>query len=71
MLRNRVIKVTLDKKEKDPSEKVEPKTFEDKADVVLERLQVIGVQLFWGMCIYIWLDTRRQVKVEEAKHFNQ
>lgn len=67
MLRNRKIVVTLDKKDKDQTSgiSIEP-TFERKTEVILRNLEGLGAKMFLGVCIYVILDTRRQVAVANA-----
>ena len=68
MLRDREITVRMNRQNKGeeaPAE--EGLSFEEKADVVVKVLENIGTKLFAGLCLYILLDTRRQVMVEEAK----
>ncbi len=70
MFKNRKITVTMDKKtkEEDQSTEADPKAFEKKADIVVQRLEALGVQLFVGILIYTIFDTRRQVSVARAKN---
>lgn len=41
-------------------------SFEQKVDIVLHKLEKVGVKVFAGVCIYIVLDTMRQVAVAQA-----
>lgn len=68
MFKNRKITVTVDKKNTDqtPEEPSDPKAFEKNAKVVLRHLESIGKKAFVGVCIYVLLDTYRQVKVAKA-----
>ena len=69
MFKNRELKVAVVKKEKAQAAErmlVETKTFEDRTDYVLARLQKIGTRVFAGVCVYILLDTARQVAVAKA-----
>lgn len=69
MFRNRKLTVTLDKQNKTAaSEAPCTKEFEKKTDVVLRRLESLGAKMFLGVCVYVMLDTHRQVAVERAKH---
>lgn len=69
MFKNRQLKVVVEKKGKPQSveeQLVETKTFEDKTDYVLAKLQGIGTRVFVGVCAYILLDTARQLAVAKA-----
>lgn len=71
MLKNRELKITMDKKGKGQQTTeetiIETKNWEDRTDYVLSKLQSIGTKVFLGVCAYIVLDTARQVTVEKAK----
>lgn len=70
MLKNRELKITVDKKGKPQSAEetiVETKNWEDKTDYVLSKLQSFGKMMFFGVAGYIILDTARQIAVEKAK----
>jgi hypothetical protein len=68
MFKNRKITVTMGKAQKDqfPQEPKDPKEFEKKTEFVLNKLGVIGTKVFVGICIYVLLDTHRQVEVAKA-----
>lgn len=70
MFKNRKLTVTVDKVRHDPEDPhdifVDEALFEKKADAVLSRLEEIGVKVFAGFCVYIILDTWRQVQVARA-----
>ncbi len=70
MFKNRQITVKLDKKEKDQtSDNIkDPHVFERSVDIVAHKLEGLGAKMFLGVCVYILLDTHRQVAVEKAKH---
>lgn len=68
MFRNRKITVTVDKKDKDENAEIthDPMAFQKKAAFVLHKLENTGAKVFVGFCVYILLDTYRQVKVAET-----
>lgn len=69
MFKNREVKVTVAKKGKPQTVEdtiIEIKNWEDKTDYVLSKLQGIGTKIFLGVCVYITLDTVRQVTVAKA-----
>lgn len=67
MFKKRKLVVSLDRQDKDgTSEPLEPKQFEAKADYVIHKLEGIGGKVFLGFCVYILLDTYRQVQVANA-----
>lgn len=70
MFKNRKITVTVDKKDKtdDPTETKDPNAFEKKAEFVLRNLKSLGAKAFVGVCIYVLLDTYRQVEVAKASN---
>lgn len=56
------------KKKPDPETISEPEpTFEEKAEAILAFAERIGIKVFAGFCIYIALDTGRQVAVAKSK----
>lgn len=65
MFKNRAITVKVDKVDKHHTaeKSCDDKTFEEKADIVLHILEGLGVKLFLGVCVYVILDTQRQVAV--------
>jgi hypothetical protein len=69
MFRNREIKVSVQKKDpidKDPEAVL---TFQEKAEIVRDCLDGVATKLFLGLCVYIWMDTRRQVKIEQTRQY--
>ncbi len=70
MFRNRALIVKLDKsaKEKTPEAPSDPKDFENKAEIILHKLEALGTKLFIGVCIYVVLDTGRKVAVAKAQN---
>ena len=67
MFKNRKITVTVDKKNEDPySEVIDSISFEEKTEVILKKLEQVGKKVFLGICIYVLLDTKRQVAVARA-----
>lgn len=67
MFKNRVLTVTVDKKDKEPTES-SSESFDEKTATIVVNLERLATKMFLGVCIYIWLDTRRQVQIEQAKH---
>lgn len=64
MFKNRTLTVRMEKRNKD----TDPDTpgtddFDKRADAILIRLEDIGTKVFIGVCVYVLLDTYRQVKV--------
>lgn len=68
MFKNRKLTLTVDKKDKNiPPETLESlMTFEKKTDIVLRKLEYVGVRVFFGACVLILLDTHRKVSVARA-----
>lgn len=69
MLKGRSVKTTYLGKDKDMPIDVasEVSRFEQKLDIVLDRVEKIGVKVFVGICIFVALDTVRRVAVEASK----
>lgn len=72
MFKNRKLTVTVDKVRHDPEDLndilVNEELFEKKADAVLSRFEELGVKVFAGFCVYIILDTWRQVQVAKTMY---
>lgn len=68
MFKNKELRVTLDKKGTDVPTIQDEKTFEQKVKVVFHHVERIGVKLFVGVCVYVLLDTIRQVEVEKIRN---
>lgn len=69
MFKNRKLTVSVDKVNKKQTEMVsDEESFEKKAEYVLHKLEGFAVKAFIGLCIYVVLDTQRQVAV--AKTYN-
>lgn len=70
MFRNKKLVVTVDKKDKEatPPAPSNRRDFEQKATFVLHKIESIGKKVFVGVCIYVALDTVRQVSVANANH---
>jgi hypothetical protein len=70
MFGNREIKLKVEKINKDQNSEVssDPRSFEQKTEYVLHKLEHIGKKIFVGFCIYIVLDTHRQVSVARATY---
>lgn len=69
MFKNRGVKVTYLGKDKDGqiSKASDVSQFEQKLDIVIDRIEKIGVKVFFGICIFVVLDTVRRVAVEASK----
>jgi hypothetical protein len=69
MFKNRKLTVSFDKQSKNATSENSYGTpeFEKKAEVILHRLESLGAKMFLGVCVYVMLDTHRQVAVERAK----
>jgi hypothetical protein len=59
----RKLVISVDKRDKEQSDEDKAKNFEAKADYVLHKLEKVGTNVFVGFCVYILLDTYRQVTV--------
>lgn len=70
MLRDRAIKVTMEKnKEKQTADtEADVKSFEEKTAFVLSSLENLATKAFVGFCIYVVLDTYRQTKIAEVMY---
>lgn len=70
MFKNRTlaVKVVKDEKEKEPEVTCCHRTFEEKTENVRDNLENLGRKVFLGICIYIVLDTYRQVSVAKASN---
>lgn len=68
MFKNRKLTVTVDKKDKNiPPETLETlAAFEKKSEIILKKLEYVGVRVFFGVCFLIILDTHRQVAIAKA-----
>lgn len=68
MFKNRKMTVTLDKKDKNEElMEFDPEAFEKRVAIVLHHLESVGKKLFIGICVFVVLDTARQVAVEQSK----
>lgn len=67
MFKNRKITVTVDKKNNDQTLDTpeDPMLFEHRADHLLRKFERIGTKVFVGVCVYVLLDTFRQVTVAQ------
>lgn len=68
MFKNREVRVKLHKIDKDAQTPTDNKTFEKKVGIIFHQLESIGVKVFVGVCVYVLLDTYRQIEVEKIKH---
>lgn len=70
MFKKRALEVKVVKSDKNAKQETSEDTdcFKDKAEFVLRRLESTGSKMFLGMCVYILLDTYRQVQI--AKNTN-
>lgn len=70
MFKNRKLIVTMDKVDKDQFTEIikDPQAFEKRTDIVVRKLESVGKKVFAGICIFVILDTYRQVKVAEAQN---
>ena len=72
MFKNRSIVVTMDKADKTtPQTTSDPEAFEKKTDIVVSKLERLGKKVFLGVCVYIVLDTHRNVAVAKAMNPNR
>lgn len=71
-MRNRQLTVKFEKRDKKAEGNQEPFVeeiqFERKADHVLSQLEDLGAKMFLGICVYVVLDTFRQVQVAKASN---
>lgn len=68
LLKNRSVNVKLQKDEKitTPIENPDIRPIEDKTGAVLKRFEKVGWKVFGCVCIYVLLDTFRQVQIARA-----
>ncbi len=68
MFKNRKVTIQLDKVDKGEGSDttIDPEAFEKKADHILQKLERLGAKAFFGLCIYVVLDTHRQATVAKA-----
>jgi hypothetical protein len=73
MFKNRQLTVKLDKRSESdaPEAAFDNVPFEAKTEVILRGLEGIGRKMFYGVCIYVLLDTRRQVAVAKVNNANR
>lgn len=43
-------------------------SFEKKVCITMRSLENLGAKMFLGVCVYVLLDTHRQVKIAEASN---
>lgn len=69
MFRNRAVLVKLSKTKNNEvvDETVDARPIEVKADAILQSLKKVGWQAFGCVCVYVLLDTFRQVAVARAE----
>jgi len=69
MFKKHQLAVKVEKKNNDaPSYTIDPTSFSRKTAIVLDAIENVGKKVFLGVCIYVLLDTYRQVEV--AKNTN-
>lgn len=69
MFKNRAVLVKLSKTNEDAvDEHQDDRPIEEKAEAILKTLEKVAVKAFFGMCIYVMLDTHRQVAVARASN---
>jgi hypothetical protein len=69
MFRNRSITIKVNKEgDSTTTEAADDKSFENKTEVILRALEGIGAKMFLGVVVYVLLDTRRQVAIQNAIH---
>lgn len=71
MFKNRKITVTMDKvdKKQEPTDSHEQeRAFEEKVIFVTAAAKDVAKRVFIGVCIYVILDTHRQVSVARASN---
>ena len=70
MLGKRALTVKVEKQEKTKDDKtiVDDHSFERKTYITVRALENLGAKMFLGVCVYILLDTHRQVKIAEASN---
>lgn len=70
----RQVTVRMEKKDTKASTPQDPfvneSLFERKADHILHALESTGAKMFLGVCVYVVLDTIRQVQVAKASNPN-
>lgn len=70
MFKNRAITFKVIKMDKNKNEETLhiEKTFEGKTETIRHAIESLGAKMFLGVCVYILLDTHRQVSVAQATH---
>lgn len=68
MFKNREIKVSVDKKDKnaDSESHRDNRPIEEKAEAILKKLEKYGIKVAFCVGGYVLLDTYRQVQVAKA-----
>lgn len=68
MLRNRAVLVKLSKdKDAAVEEHHDDRPIEEKTGAILRKFEKVGIKVFAGICVYVLLDTFRQVAVARAE----
>ena len=72
MFKNRSVTVKLDRPTKDTvNEPHDNRPIEVKVAKVLQTFEKVAVKAFVGVCIYVVLDTHRQVAVARASNHEE
>ena len=70
MFKNRSVTIKVDKPTRDcvVNEPKDDRPIEEKVTAVLRTFEKVAVKAFVGVCIYVMLDTNRQVAVARASN---
>jgi hypothetical protein len=68
MFKKHEVRVSVNKKDPEVPADQDEKSFEQKVKVIFHQLDKIGVKVFAGICVYVLLDTYRQVEIEKIKY---
>jgi hypothetical protein len=70
MFKNRQLTVKLNKVNEDETSMTisNGKTFEEKTAIIKQTLEGLGKKMFIGVCVYVVLDTHRQVAIVKANN---
>jgi hypothetical protein len=70
MFKNRSFTIKVNRPNEDAPQDptLDAENFEIRSDAILRKIERLGAKMFLGVCIYIALDTRRQVAVARANN---
>lgn len=68
MFKNKELRIRMDKKDSEVPTIQDEKSFERKVKIVFHHVEKIGVKIFVGVCVFVLLDTFRQVEIEKTRN---